>query len=153
MLLSWLLSDTWLMTVPARLVDTAVCALVLWLASKWLHCAGHSFGKAVIVSAVNGIMGIGLYAAFVWVRDTGAVPWRNPWYLIEVFLAYQTLLLFLTIVIAYHRERWRAVVTALVTLFVAMSTEALTGLVLSGLDSDVAGLPRGQKLQRLLSGR
>jgi hypothetical protein len=142
MLISWLLSDTWLMAVPARLADTAVCALALWLASRWFRCAAHSFGKAAIVSVINGIMGIGLYAAFVWVRDTGAVPWRNPWYLIEVFLAYQTLLLFLIIVIAYHRERWKAVITALATPLIVMSVEALAGLLLSVVAPHVTALPR-----------
>jgi hypothetical protein len=142
MLVSWLLSDTWLMTIPARLVDTIVCALALWLISTWCRCTWHSFGRAVAVSAINSILGISLYTAFVWVRDTGAVPWRNPWYLIEVFLAYQALLLFFIIAIAYRRDRWRAVITALATPIAVMGVEALAGLLLSVFAPHVTGLLR-----------
>jgi len=142
MLVSWLLSDTWLMTIPARLVDTIVCAATLWLISTWCHCTQHSLGRAAAVSALNSILGIGLYAVFGWVRDTGAVAWRNPWYLIEVFLAYQALLLFFIVAIAYRRDRWRAVVTALATPIAVMVVEGLAGLLLSAFAPHVTGLLR-----------
>lgn len=142
MLVSWLLSDTWLMTIPARLVDTVICAATLWLISTWCRCAWHSFGRAAAVSVINSVLGFGLYAAFAWVRDTGAVPWRNPWYLIEVFLAYQALLLFFIITIAYRRDRWRAVITGLATPIAVMGVEALAGLLLSIFAPHVTGLLR-----------
>jgi heme/copper-type cytochrome/quinol oxidase subunit 4 len=142
MLLSWLWSDTWLMTIPARLVDTAVCAVALWLASGWCHCTRRSFRMAGTVAALNGILGIGLYAVFVWVRDTGALPWRGPLWLVEVFLVVQTSLLFLLFLIAYRREGWRSIATALVTLFLTAAAEALLILLLSTLAPHVAGLPR-----------
>ena len=92
MLLSWLLSDTWLMSVPARVADVLLMATMLWLASLWCRSKQRTFGKALLVSSVNGVLGIGLYALFVWVRDTGALPWRGPLWLVEMFLIAQTVL-------------------------------------------------------------
>lgn len=140
MLVSWLLSDTWLMTIPARLVDTVICAATLWLISTWCRCAWHSFGRAAAVSVINSVLGFGLYAAFAWVRDTGAVPWRHPLYLIEVFFAYQALLLFFLIAVAYRREGWKAVVAALATPLAVTGVEVLAGLLLSVIAPHVTGI-------------
>ncbi len=142
MLLSWLLSDTLLITVPARLADTVFCALILWLVSGWVHCTGHSFTRAGTVAVLNGILGIGLYAVFRWVNDTGALPWRGPLWLIEVFLTVQISLLFLLILIAYHREGWRSVTVAVVTLFLAIAADTLLILLLSALAPHTSGLLR-----------
>jgi hypothetical protein len=142
MLFSWLLSDTWLMTIPARLVEMVMCTVALWLASRWCRCTGRSFRKAGTVVALNTVLGIGLYAVFVWVRDTGALPWRGPLWLIEFFLVVQTSLLFLLILIAYRHEGWRSIATALVALSVTAATEALPILLLSILAPHTAGVPR-----------
>ncbi|HWQ22068.1 MAG TPA: hypothetical protein VN478_05025 [Clostridia bacterium] len=126
MLLSWLLSDTWLMTVPARVADILLMAITLWLASRWCRSRYGTLGRALLVSSLNGILGTGLYALFVWVRDTGALPWRNPLWLVEMFLLAQSVLFVLLVLIAYRRDRWRSLNVALVAL-------VLTGLVETGL--------------------
>ncbi|HEY5485091.1 MAG TPA: hypothetical protein VIJ80_00115 [Candidatus Cryosericum sp.] len=126
MLLSWLLSDTWLMSVPARAADVLLMAVTLWLASRWCRSKQGTFGRALLVSALNGVLGIGLYALFVWVRDTGALPWRNPLWLIEMFLIAQTVLFAVLILVAYRRDRWRSINVALVAL-------TLTGIIEAGL--------------------
>ena len=126
MLLSWLLSDTWLMSVPARAADVLLMAVTLWLASRWCRSKQGTFGRALLVSALNGVLGIGLYALFVWVRDTGALPWRNPLWLVEMFLIAQTVLFAVLILVAYRRDRWRSINVALVAL-------VLTGIIEAGL--------------------
>lgn len=142
MLAPWLLSDTWLMTIAARLGDTVICALALWLIVTWCRCVRRSFGRAAAVALIYGILGIGLYGAFAWVRDTGAVSWRNPLYLIEVFFAYQALLLFFIIAVAYRRERWKAVVAALATPLAVTGVEVLAGLLLSVIAPHATGIMR-----------
>ena len=142
MLASWLLSDTWLMTIAARLADTIVCAVALWLIVTWCRCARRSFGRAAVAALIYGALGIGLYAAFAWVRDTGAVPWRNPLYLIEVFFAYQALLLFFIIAVAYRREGWKALVAAVATPLAVTGVEVLAGLLLSVIAPHVTGILR-----------
>lgn len=139
MLFSWLLSDTWHMTLPARALDTAVCACVLWLVLRWLRCGERSAARAWIASGVNTVLGIGLYAVFTWVRDTGAVPWRGPLWLLETFLGYQTVLFFLVIVLTYRREAWRAVVTAVLTPALVIAAEVLFFALLSALAPHAAG--------------
>lgn len=126
MLLSWLVSDTWLMSVPARVVDVLLMAITLWLASRWCRSRQGTFGRALFVSSLNGTLGIGLYALFVWVRNTGALPWRGPLWLIEMFLIAQTVLFAILILVAYRRDRWRSLNVALVAL-------ALTGIIEAGL--------------------
>ena len=140
MLLSWLLSDTWLMTVPARVADTLFMALTLWLASRWCRTRQPSFGRALFVSTLNGVLGIGLYALFVWVRDTGALPWRNPLWLVEMFLIAQTVLFTVLILIAYRRDRWRSLNVALVTLSLTGIIEAISIVLLSLLAPHTASL-------------
>lgn len=142
MLAPWLLSDTWLMAIAARLGDTVICALALWLIVTWCRCVRRSFGRAAAVALIYGVLGIGLYAAFAWVRDTGAVPWRHPLYLIEVFFAYQALLLFFIIAVAYRRERWKAVVAALATPLAVTGVEVLAGLLLSVIAPHATGIMR-----------
>jgi len=124
MLLSWLLSDTWLMSVPARMADTLLMATTLWLASLWCRSKQRTFGKALLVSIVNGVLGIGLYALFVWVRDTGALPWRNPLWLIEMFLIAQTVLFAVLILVAYRCDRWRSINVSLVAVLLTAIVEA-----------------------------
>ena len=140
MLLSWLLSDTWLMTVPARVADTLFMALTLWLASRWCRTKQPSFGRALFVSTLNGVLGIGLYALFVWVRDTGALPWRNPLWLVEMFLIAQIVLFTVLILIAYRRDRWRSLNVALVTLSLTGIIEAISIVLLSLLAPHTASL-------------
>lgn len=140
MLLSWLLSDTWLMSVPARVVDVLLMAITLWLASRWCRSKQQSFGKALFVSTLNGALGIGLYALFVWVRDTGALPWRGPLWLIEMFLVAQTVLFAVLIIVAYRRDRWRSLNVALVALTLTGIIEAALILLLSVLAPHTAGL-------------
>jgi len=124
MLLSWLLSDTWLMSVPARVADVLLMATTLWLASLWCRSNQRTFGKALLVSSVNGVLGIGLYALFVWVRDTGALPWRGPLWLVEMFLIAQTVLFAILVLTAYRRDRWRSLTVALVALILTAIVEA-----------------------------
>ena len=124
MLLSWLLSDTWLMSVPARVADTLLMATTLSLASLWCRSKQRTFGKALLVSIVNGVLGIGLYALFVWVRDTGALPWRNPLWLIEMFLIAQTVLFAVLILVAYRCDRWRSINVSLVAVLLTAIVEA-----------------------------
>jgi len=140
MLLSWLLSDTWLMTVPARVADTLFMALTLWLASRWCRTKLPSFATALSVSTLNGVLGIGLYTLFVWVRDTGALPWRNPLWLVEMFLIAQTVLFMGLILIAYRRDRWRSLNVALVTLSLTGIIEAIAIVLLSLLAAHTANL-------------
>jgi len=139
MLLSWLLSDTWLMTIPARVVDTLFMALVLWLAARWCRSKTTSFGKAVLISALNGVLGTGLYALFAWVRDTGALPWRGPLWLVEVFLLAHIVLFAILILIAYWRDHWRSLNVALVTLALSGIVEAAFIALLSVLAPHAAG--------------
>lgn len=139
MLFSWLLSDTWLMTVPARIVDTLFTALVLWLAARWCRSKTASFGKALLVSTVNGALGVGLYALFVWVRDTGALPWRGPLWLVEMFLLAHVILFSIIILAAYARDHWRALNVAVVTLAVSGIFEAAFVGLLSVLAPRAAG--------------
>ena len=124
MLLSWLLSDTWLMSVPARAADVLLMAVTLWLASRWCRSKQGTFGRALLVSALNGVLGIGLYALFVWVRDTGALPWRNPLWLIEMFLIAQTVLFAILVLVAYRRDRWRSINVTLVAVLLTAIVEA-----------------------------
>lgn len=126
MLLSWLLSDTWSMTVPARVADVLLMAVILWLAARWCRSKQQTFGPAMIVSGLNGALGIGLYALFVWVRDTGALPWRGPLWLVELFLVAQTALFCVLVLIAYRRDRWRSLSVAIVAV-------TLTGIIETGL--------------------
>jgi len=142
MLLSWLLSDTWLMSVPARAVDVLLMGVTLWLASRWCCSKQQAFGKALLVSALNGALGMGLYALFVWVRDTGALPWRGPLWLLEMFLIAQTMLFAVLILVAYRRERWRSLNVALVALTLTGIIEAALILLLSVLAPHTAGLQR-----------
>jgi hypothetical protein len=124
MLLSWLLSDTWLMSVPARVAEVLLMATMLWLASLWCRSKQRTFGKALLVSIVNGVLGIGLYALFVWVRDTGALPWRNPLWLVEMFLIAQTVLFAILVLVAYRRDRWRSINVTLVAVLLTVIVEA-----------------------------
>lgn len=124
MLLSWLLSDTWLMSVPARAADVLLMAVTLWLASRWCRSKQGTFGRALLVSALNGVLGIGLYALFVWVRDTGALPWRNPLWLVEMFLIAQTVLFAILVLVAYRRDRWRSINVTLVAVLLTAIVEA-----------------------------
>ncbi len=140
MLLSWVLSDTWLMTVPARVVDTLFMALVLWLAARWCRSKTTSFRKAMLISALNGVLGTGLYALFVWVRDTGALPWHGPLWLVEMFLVAQTTLFAFLILIAYRRDHWRSLNVALVTLALSTLVEGGFIVLLSVLAPHAAGL-------------
>jgi len=139
MLLSWLLSDTWLMSVPARVADVLLMAVTLWLASRWCSSRQQSFGRALFVSTLSGVLGIGLYALFVWVRDTGALPWRGPLWLIEMFLIAQTALFTILILVAYRRDRWRSLNLALVALTLTGIIEAGLILLLSVLAPHVGG--------------
>jgi hypothetical protein len=142
MLFSWLLSDTWLMSVPARAVDVLLTATTLWLASQWCRSKQRTFGKALLVSTLNGVLGIGLYALFVWVRDTGALPWRGPLWLVEMFLVAQTALFAILILVAYRHDRWRSLNVALVALTLTGIIEAVLILLLSVLAPHTAGLQR-----------
>jgi hypothetical protein len=142
MLLSWLLSDTWLMSVPARVADVLLMAVTLWLASRWCCSKQQAFGKALLVSVLNGALGIGLYALFVWVRDTGALPWRGPLWLVEMFLIAQTALFAVLILVAYRRDRWRSLNVALVALTLTGIIEAGLILLLSVLAPHTTGLQR-----------
>ncbi|MBA4365849.1 MAG: hypothetical protein C0398_07635 [Coprothermobacter sp.] len=142
MLLSWLLSDTWLMSVPARVVDVLLMTVTLWLASRWCCSKQQAFGKALLVSSLNGVLGIGLYALFVWVRDTGALPWRGPLWLVEMFLVAQTVLFAVLILVAYRRDRWRSINVALVALTLTGIIEAGLILLLSVLAPHTSGLQR-----------
>jgi len=139
MLLSWLLSDTWLMSVPARVADVLLMATTLWLASLWCRSNQRTFGKALLVSSVNGVLGIGLYALFVWMRDTGALPWRGPLWLVEMFLIAQTVLFAILVLIAYRRDRWRSLNVALVTLILTAIVEAKLIVLLSVLAPHAGG--------------
>jgi len=124
MLVSWLVSDTWLMSVPARVVDVLLMAITLWLASRWCRSRQGTFGKALFVSSLNGTLGIGLYALFVWVRNTGALPWRDPLWLIEMFLIAQTVLFAVLVLVAYRRDRWRSINVTLVAVLLTAIVEA-----------------------------
>lgn len=139
MLLSWLLSDTWLMTMPARVVDTLFMALVLWLAARWCRSKTTSFGKAMLISALNGVLGTGLYALFLWVRDTGALPWRGPLWLVEMFLLAHIVLFAILTLIAYRRDHWRSLNVALATLALSGIVEAAFIALLSVLAPRAAG--------------
>jgi hypothetical protein len=142
MLFSWLLSDTWLISVPARLADVLLMAVTLWLASRWCRSRQQTFGRALLVSTLNGALGIGLYALFVWVRDTGALPWRGPLWLVEMFLVAQTALFAILILVAYRRDRWRSLNVALVALALTAIVEAAPILLLSVLAPHAGDLPR-----------
>lgn len=142
MLLSWLLSDTWLMAVPARVADILLMTITLWLASRWCRSRYGAFGRALLVSSLNGALGTGLYALFVWVRDTGALPWRHPLWLIEMFLLAQSVLFVLLVLIAYRRDRWRSVNVALVALVLTGLVETALILLVSLLAPHTASLPR-----------
>ena len=96
----------------------------LWLASLWCRSKQRTFGKALLVSSVNGVLGIGLYALFIWVRDTGALPWRGPLWLVEMFLIAQTVLFAILVLVAYRRDRGRSLNVALVTLILTAIVEA-----------------------------
>jgi hypothetical protein len=126
MLLSWLLSDTWLMSIPARVADVLVIAITLWLASRWCRSRQGNFSRALLVSGLNGALGFGLYALFVWVRDTGALPWRGPLWLVEMFLIAQIAVFIILTLVVYRRDRWRSLNVAIVAV-------ALTGIVETGL--------------------
>ena len=139
MLLSWLLSYTWLMTIPARVVDTLFMALVLWLAVRWCRSKTTSFGKAMLISALNGVLGTGLYALFVWVRDTGALPWRGPLWLVEMFLVVHVVLFAILILMAYRRDHWRSLNISLVTLALSGIVEGAFIALLSVLAPHAAG--------------
>lgn len=140
MLLSWLLSDTWLMTIPARVVDTLFMALILWLAARWCRSTTTSFGKAMLISALSGLLGIGLYAVFVWARDTGALPWRGPLWLVEMFLIIHVVLFTVLILIAYRRDHWRSLNVALATLALSSVVEGGFIVLLSVLAPTATGL-------------
>ena len=139
MLFSWLLSDTWLMSAPARVADVLLMALTLWMASRWCRSKQQSFGRALLVSSLNGALGIGLYALFVWVRDTGALPWRGPLWLVEMFLIAQTVLFAILVLVAYRRDRWRSLNVALVALTLTAIIEAALILLLSVLAPHAGG--------------
>ncbi|MDO9099649.1 MAG: hypothetical protein Q7V53_02745 [Caldisericota bacterium] len=131
MLLPWLLSDSWTMTLPARVADTLVCAIALWLASHWCRSRDRSFGKAFLASAISGAGGIGLYAAFVWARDTGVLPWQGPLWLVINFLAVQTVFFAFVALVTHRREGWRSVNIMVVTLILAAALEAGLFLLLA----------------------
>ncbi len=137
MLLSWLLSDAWPITIPARIADIAAGTLALWLAARWCRSSFQRPGRALFVSGVNGVFGLGLYALFRWVRDTGALPWRGPLWLVELFLTLQTALFALLILVAYRRDRWRSVLVALVALVTAAVIETSIILLISVLTSRI----------------
>lgn len=139
MLLSWLLSDSWLMTVPARIVDTLFMALVLWVAARWCRSKTASFGKAMLVSTINGVLGVGLYALFVWVRDTGSLPWHGPLWLVEMFLLAHVIVFCIIILAAYARDHWRSLNIAVVTLALSAIVEAAFIGLLSILAPRAAG--------------
>ena len=140
MLFSWLLSDTWLMAVPARLVDVLLMTITLWLASRWCRSRTGTFGRALLASTLNGAFGTGLYALFVWVRDTGALPWRNPLWLIEMFLIAQAVLFAILVLIIYRRDRWRSINVLLVALSLTALSEAGLILLLSALTPHTTSL-------------
>ncbi len=140
MLLSWLLSDTWLMSVPARVADVVLMTFTLWLASRWCRSRQPSFGKALFVSTVNGAVGIGVYALFVWVRNTGVLAWHGPLWLPEMFLTAQTVLFAILILVAYRHDRWRSLNVALVAIAFTAIVEAALIPLLSILASRAAGL-------------
>ena len=142
MLLSWLLSDSWLMSVPARVVDVLLMAVTLWLASRWCRSKQQSFGRALLVSTLNGVLGIGLYMLFVWARDTGALPWRGPLWLVEMFLVAQTALFAILILVAYRRDQWRSLNVAVVALTFTAIIEAVLIVLLSVPAPHAAGLQR-----------
>jgi hypothetical protein len=124
MLLSWMLSDTWLMHVPARLADIALMSVTVWLASRWCRTRQRSYGRALLVSAVNAVLGAILFALFVWVRDTGAVPWRGPLWLPEMFLLLQTMLVLVLVLAFYHGNGWRSLGAALTAVILTGALEA-----------------------------
>jgi hypothetical protein len=140
MLLSWLLSDTWLMSVPARVAEVLLMATMLWLASLWCRSKQRTFGRALLVSALNGVLGIGLYALFVWVRDTGALPWRGPLWLLEMFLIAETVLFAVLILVVYRRDRWRSLNVALVAVLLTAIVEAKLIFLVSVLAPHTASL-------------
>ncbi|MCX6084800.1 MAG: hypothetical protein NT102_07565 [Caldiserica bacterium] len=117
--------------MPARVADVLLMAVTLWLASRWCRSKHQSFGKALLVSSLNGALGMGLYALFVWMRDTGALPWRGPLWLVEMFLIAQTALFAILILVAYRRDRWRSLNVALVALTLTGLIEATLILLLS----------------------
>ena len=124
MLLSWMLSDTWLMHVPARLADILLMSVTVWLASRWCRTRQRSYGRALLVSAVNAVLGAILFALFVWVRDTGAVPWRGPLWLPEMFLLLQTMLALVLVLAFYHGNGWRSLGAALTAVILTGALEA-----------------------------
>lgn len=130
MLLSWMLSDTWLMHVPARLADIVLMSVTVWLASRWCQTHQRSYRRALLVSALNAALGAGLFALFVWVRDTGAVPWRGPLWLPEMFLLLQTAVVLVLVLAFYHGNGWRSLSTALTAVIL---TGALEAGVIAGL--------------------
>jgi hypothetical protein len=127
------------MSAPARVADVLLMALTLWMASRWCRSKQQSFGRALLVSSLNGALGIGLYALFVWVRDTGALPWRGPLWLVEMFLIAQTVLFAILVLVAYRRDRWRSLNVALVALTLTAIIEAALILLLSVLAPHAGG--------------
>ena len=124
MLLSWMLSDTWLMHVPARLADIIVMSVTVWLASRWCRTRQRSYRRALLVSVFNAVLGAGLFALFVWVRDTGALPWRGPLWLPEMFLLLQTAVVLVLVLTFYHGNGWRSLSTALTAVVLTGALEA-----------------------------
>ena len=124
MLLSWMLSDTWLMHVPARLADIIVMSVTVWLASRWCRTRQRSYRRALLVSVFNAVLGAGLFALFVWVRDTGALPWRGPLWLPEMFLLLQTAVVLVLVLAFYHGNGWRSLGAALTAVILTGALEA-----------------------------
>ena len=124
MLLSWMLSDNWLMHVPARLADILLMSVTVWLASRWCQTRQRSYRRALLVSVVNAVLGAALFALFVWVRDTGAVPWRGPLALPEMFLLAQTVVVLVLLLAFYHGNGWRSLGAALTALLLTGALEA-----------------------------
>ena len=124
MLLSWMLSDSWLMHVPARLADIIVMSVTVWLASRWCQTRQRSYRRALLVSVLNAALGAGLFALFVWVRDTGALPWRGPLWLPEMFLLLQTAVVLVLVLAFYHGNGWRSLGAALTAVILTGALEA-----------------------------
>lgn len=124
MLLSWMLSDSWLMHVPARLADIIVMSVTVWLASRWCQTRERSYRRALLVSVLNAALGAGLFALFVWVRDTGALPWRGPLWLPEMFLLLQTAVVLVLVLAFYHGNGWRSLGAALTAVILTGALEA-----------------------------
>jgi len=129
MLLSWMLSDTWLMHVPARLADIVLMSVTVWLASRWCQTHQRSYRRALLVSASMQPLEQA-YLLFVWVRDTGALPWRGPLWLPEMFLLLQTAVVLVLVLAFYHGNGWRSLSTALTAVIL---TGALEAGVIAGL--------------------